>query len=91
MTPFAGPKLLAVGIGTVLLIAAIVGLLIYFNAKEQRHENQLVNTGVMTERAATAGDTLNTVENAHEAVINPQPDDVERMRSRYDRSTANTQ
>lgn len=91
MMKFITSNPLVAGLIGVALVAAIVAFFVFGDKKEQRIENKLEEKGVITERARSQEEVIKSVENANDAVRNPQPDDLERMRSRYDRSHQNNQ
>lgn len=77
-------------LGTIVVVLGIyIVVSAYFghkDRKEQRIENVLVESGETRERLKANEEVLNNVEDANDAVRNPAPADVERMRERFDRA-----
>jgi C4-dicarboxylate-specific signal transduction histidine kinase len=75
-----------------LALAIIVATLIITGFFKQHHEavqannNTQQTVGVQRERLQQNEETINAVQNAHDAVAAPSDDDLNRMRSRFDRS-----
>lgn len=53
-------------------------------------ENQSINLGAQSERAATQGEALNHVQEARNAVDHPSDDERNRVCSKYDRNCSTT-
>ena len=85
MLPFIKANPLLVG-AFVLLIGFGLWLLVSMTERgEIREETNLRESGAVTERLETNEEVLNRVEQAKDAVRDPDPGELERVRGKYDR------
>lgn len=78
---FIIPGVIALG-----LIAVIVLGINSCKKLDAEADNQLINSGIAAERAATQGEVINHVNEAQDAVSNPTANDLSRVCSKYDRN-----
>ena len=74
------------GLAALALLALIYGGYSYLNNRADKHDAGLVKQGEQSERLKSNEEVFNAIQAADNAVVNPQPDDVERMRQKYDRT-----
>lgn len=80
-----GNPWLAGAIGVALIVLIALGLR-HIERGAVRREGQLQRQGAQEERLKQNEETINAVRQANDAVRDPDPGDVERMRAKYDRS-----
>lgn len=69
-------------------MAFVIALFSYLTRENERHEENLVNSGVVKERAEANAEVLNRVEKANDAERNPDPVLTDRVRCKYDRNAS---
>ena len=83
---FGMSKPLLFGIGALVLIVAILGYFQLRGDEQERHENQLVNSGVIQERGAALEGAINRAEAAEDARDNPSSNELRVVCEKYDRN-----
>lgn len=79
-------KVAIAGAALLLLIVLGLGAIRSCQKAEDRENANYVNQGVVTERDAQKGETINAVRNANDARTNPSDADLNRLCDTYDRN-----
>jgi hypothetical protein len=84
--PLGALKYIGMALAALALIAAIVVGVRGCKKDQFAQENQSINLGAQSERAATQGEVLNHVQEARNAVDAPTPAERNSVCSKYDRN-----
>ena len=81
----AAVKTFGAAVLTLLIVGGLMAAVSYCTKKDERHEEQLVNSGVAQERLDANEKVISDVQKANDAVDRPEPAAVNSMQSKYDR------
>lgn len=74
------------GVIAAVLIAAVIAFFAFRSAENKRHEDQLINQGVTTERVQSQSEVINHVKEANAARDTPTSNELNIVCGKYDRN-----